>query len=150
MAHNTMQKTHKKKYMLSFLTFFLLFILFVYGALFIALLGIADWIIHSQNLQFFIERGNGGILSFAFLILISWVSCAVITATLAYYGLQIFVPKKQAQKISTIVLFAFFHIFATPCILWPSLRDNIPALKKRHKQKLKQIAKRNSLQQKQA
>ncbi|EJF91024.1 hypothetical protein [Bartonella tamiae] len=128
------------------LAFMALFIFFVYGALLVGLLGLSDWIIHAWHISILQNMGNAGIFLLALIIPALWFILAFIIATLPYIILRSKGHIRRARRIRTIILFAMFHIFAIPWILWPTLRRASPKLRQKHREKLKKrIKKRNQV-----
>ena len=56
------------------LTFLIMFVFFIYGALLVGLLGLSNWIIHAWNLTFFINLGKFGVFLLAILIPVLWAA----------------------------------------------------------------------------
>lgn len=122
-------------------TFLVLFVIFVYGALFIALLGIADWCINAWKLTFFLNQGNWGIVMMVIIFLVLWVSIVFALAAIPYFILRSLGSSVKAKKVALIVIFSLFHVFAMPWILWSIIRRNSPTLRKKYNEKLKVMAK---------
>ena len=123
------------------LTFLIMFIIFIYGALLVGLLGLANWLIHSWELTFFINLGNFGVFLVALLIPALWAVLVVVCATIPYAILRSNGHYLMASKVATIIVFAMFHIFALPGILWPMVRRGSPKLRRKHFEKLRQMVK---------
>lgn len=123
------------------LTFLIIFIIFVYGALFVALLGVADWYIHAQNLTFFLKYGDLGVVMMVAVFLAIWISVVFIIAAVPYFILRAKGRFTQARKVALIIILLLFHVFAMPWILWPMIRRNSPTLRKKHRAKLRIMAK---------
>lgn len=123
------------------LTFLIMFVVFIYGALLVGLLGVANWLIHAWDLKFFLNLGGFGILLAALLIPALWAVFVAICATIPYRILRAGGHYIMASKVATIIVFAMFHIFALPWILWPMVRRGSPKLRRKHMEKLRQMVK---------
>lgn len=123
------------------LTFLIMFVVFIYGALLVGLLGVANWLIHTWDLKFFLHLGGFGILLAALLIPALWAVLVAICATIPYRILRAGGHYIMASKVATIIVFAMFHIFALPWILWPMVRRGSPKLRRKHMEKLRQMVK---------
>ena len=121
------------------LTFLIMFVIFIYGALLVGLLGISNWIIHAWNLTFFINLGKFGVFLLAIIIPVLWAVIVGICASIPYYILRAFGHYLMASKVATIIVFAMFHIFALPWILWPMVRRGSPKLRRKRIEKLRQM-----------
>ncbi|MHC5306237.1 hypothetical protein [Bartonella sp. LJL80] len=123
------------------LTFLIMFIFFIYGALLVGLLGVSDWIIHAWNLTFFLNLGGFGVFLLALIIPALWAVLVAICATVPYVILRARGRFILASKVATIIVFAMFHIFALPWILWPMIRRGSPKMRQNHIRKLRQMVK---------
>ena len=121
------------------LTFLIMFIIFIYGALLVGLLGLSNWIIHAWNLTFFINLGKFGVFLLAIIIPALWAVLVAICASIPYYILRSRGSYLMASKVATIIVFGMFHIFALPWILWPMVRRASPKLRRKHIEKLRQM-----------
>ena len=121
------------------LTFLIMFVIFIYGALLVGLLGISNWIIHAWNLTFFINLGKFGVFLLAIIIPVLWAVIVGICASIPYYILRAGGHYLMASKVATIIVFAMFHIFALPWILWPMVRRGSPKLRRKRIEKLRQM-----------
>lgn len=119
------------------LIFIALFIFFVYGALFIGLMGISNTIIHEHNLSFFTERGVFGAFLGVCCILAAWVAFVCICAGIPYYILKRRGKAKTARLTGQVILILMFHVFAIPFILWVMVRNSSPKLRARRVAKLR-------------
>lgn len=130
--------------------FLLLFVIFVYGTLFVGLLGLANWCLHlwqhSSNLFIknlsiiLIQKGFSGLLLVALGFLFFWILINFAISNILYYALRLSGKKIAAYKTYTITLMALFHIFAMPIILWSIIRKNSTYLTHIHYQKLRKLA----------
>lgn len=122
------------------LFFLCLFIIFVYGSLILGLAECANWLIHSQNLVFLSALGLSGTAVVVVGFIIAWVAIVAIIAFIPYSILRMQGRMILADKVRTIVTLFLFHIFATPWILWPMVRNGSPRLRRAYRQKLKKMA----------
>lgn len=129
------------------LTFLIMFIVFIYGALLVGLLGVSNWIIHSWNLTFFINLGKFGVFLLALLMPILWAVLVFVCASIPYHILRSHKHYIMAHKVATIIVFAMFHIFALPCILWPMVRNGSPKLRRNRIKKLRQMVKEGKMKE---
>lgn len=118
-------------HILSLLVFFLFFVVFIYGALFLALFEISNRLIHAYQLQFFLNYNHYGVILFVLGIVVIWISAAYLTSYFTYKLLYLKTNQKIAKEISTVVLFGFFHIFSIPCILWKSFKNTVSSSEKK-------------------
>jgi len=88
------------------LTFLIMFVVFIYGALLVGLLGVANWLIHAWDLKFFLHLGGFGILLAALLIPALWAVFVAICATIPYRILRAGGHYIMASKVATIIVFA--------------------------------------------
>jgi len=96
------------------LTFLIMFVFFIYGALLVGLLGLSNWIIHAWNLTFFINLGNFGVFLLAILIPALWAVIVGICAAIPYYILRSRGHYLMASKVFPIIFCA-----RAGTILWP-------------------------------
>lgn len=129
------------------LTFLIMFVVFIYGALLVGLLGVANWIIHAWNLKFFLNLGGCGVLLLALLIPALWAVVVVICATIPYLVLRAGGRYIMASKVATIIVFAMFHIFALPWILWPMVRRGSPKLRRKRIEKLRKMVENGKMKE---
>jgi len=129
------------------LGFLILFVLFVYGSLLIALLGAAAWVIDVYALTFFARLNIFGIWLLVFCCLALWLGGSFIIATLAYYILRRRGRYLLAEDVRLYVIIVLMGIFIVPFILWRNVRNNHPDLRHRYRQKLKRLAKSEKMQE---
>jgi len=122
------------------LIFMFLFILFVYGALWIGSMGVANTLIHYYHLEYFMKRGVWGAAEGAALMLAAWSLLACFCAFIPYLILRLSGKEKTARLTGQAVLILMFHVFAMPVILWVMIRKSSPALRARRVQKLRRLA----------
>lgn len=118
------------------LVFLLLFILFIYGALFIACLGLANWLLHSWLSA--VDTSLVFVTALAFVL--GWACLSFAVSRLVYFICLCYGNKKRAGKIAEISLFAMFHIFAMPVLFWRMFVQNYLPLRRYYRNKLKKIA----------
>jgi len=119
-----------------------LFVIFVYGGLFISLMGIANWIIHAWNLTLLLDRDTPGVILMVFFLLAIWFMVVFGIAAIPYYVLRTQGRYKLASRVALVIIFLLFHIFTLPFILWPMVRNASPKLRARRQAKLRQMATR--------
>lgn len=124
------------------LAFLALFVIFIYGALSLAFLGLANWLLHS--LQHSLHLASNGNIDFklvavtAAALVASWVVFNMAISRGVYYALCRYYTKKKAANIAEIVLFAMFHIFAMPVLFWRMFVQNYAPLRRHRRTRLKQ------------
>lgn len=123
------------------LLFLVMFVCFIYGALFLAALGIANWLIHSCNLLFALQIYKfKGVFVLSLLLIALWAISNFIIANVVYYMVRITGHKILAHKVYGITIMALFHIFALPVILWGTIRQNSSYLRSRYRAYLKKLS----------
>lgn len=130
--------------------FLLLFIIFVYGALFVGTLGIANWSLHigqhSSNCainyvsNILIQYGVIGVFITAISFLSLWILINFLLSNILYIIIKVSGNKIAAYKTYNISIMALFHIFAMPVVLWSIIRKNNTFLMKLHYKKLRKLA----------
>lgn len=129
------------------LFFLCLFILFVYGSLVLGLAECANWLIHTKNLVFLSALGLFGTAIVVACFIFAWVAIVAIIAFIPYAILRKQGRVILADKVRLIVTLFLFHIFATPWILWPMIRNGSPRLRRAYRQKLKKMALSNKMKE---
>lgn len=120
------------------LAFMALFIVFVYGALIVGLMGVANTLIHRCELSFFLQRGNFGVFLGVCCLAAAWALLVAAFAALPYFILRRRGRNKTARLVKQVIIILMFHIFAMPfIILWPMIRNSSPALRAKHFAKLR-------------
>jgi len=146
----SMQDTSSPQYphdALAPLLFLILFVLFVYGSLIVALLGISAWMIDVYDLAFFVQFGNLGITALALCFLSGWLGSVFILATSTHFILRRLGRMILADKARLVIILVLVHIFTVPFILWRIFRNNHPELRHKYRQKLKRLAKSKKMQE---
>lgn len=131
--------------MLASLTLLFLFVIFVYGALLVGIMGIANWIIHAWNLTFFLDLGFYGVGLMVLCLLATWFVIVFSIAALPYYFLRAQGRYKRASQLAQIIIFLLFNIFTLPFILWPMVRNASPKLRTKRHAKLRQMVKNRKM-----
>lgn len=119
------------------LVFLLLFVLCIYGALFIALFGLANWLLHSWG--YFSVVDFKLVFATALCFLACWLLLGIVISRLVYFSLRRY-GRKKAAKIAEITLFAMFHIFAMPVLFWRMFVQNCTPLRRIFRARLKKLA----------
>lgn len=131
------------------IVFLVLFIIFVYGALWVGSLGLANWLLHSAVLKLYLpnlvayllQQGVLGVIITSIVLLAIWVGCNFGLSYILYLIIRKSGRKIAAHKIYNISLMALFHIFFMPIILWSILRQKSVYLKHKYYAKLRKLAK---------
>jgi len=129
------------------LLFLILFVLFVYGSLIVALLGFSAWFIETYELLTFAQYGDAGIAVLALCFLAGWLGSVFIIATVAHFVLRRQGRYILADKVRFIIILVLVNIFASPFILWRILRNNHPDFRHKYRQKLKRLARSKKMQE---
>jgi len=129
------------------LLFLILFVLFVYGSLLVAMLGFSAWIIDAYDLKAFAMHGDAGIVALAVCFLGGWIGSVFIIAFIAHFILRYMGHYMLADKTCLIIILVLIHIFTVPFILWRILRNNHPDLRRKYRQKLKCKARGKKMQE---
>lgn len=147
----TIDRAHDPRFrapgVLAPMIFIVLFVVAIYGALIVGMLGIADWLIHACQLEFFLKLGNFGIILMMLGLLAAWIATAFICAAVPYYILRARGRYMLASRVASVIIVLVFNIFVFPCILWRIVRANSPHLRRRYRQKLKIMAKSPKMQE---
>lgn len=132
------------------IVFLFLFVIFVYGALFIGLLGVANWLLHvwlnenssvlNQFSHILLNYGFFGVFLLAFILLLMWIAFNFLLSYGLYLLVRISGRKIGAYKTYNITIIGLFHIFAMPVILWGVIRQNSPYLKHKYFNKLRKLS----------
>lgn len=127
------------------LVFIGLFVFFVYGALALGLMGVANTIIHEQQLTFFVSRGVFGAFLGACCLLAAWTAFVALCAAIPYYILRRRGKAKTARLTGQAITILMFHVFTLPFILWVMVRNSSPSLRAKRVAKLRRkVAARNA------
>jgi len=129
------------------LVFLLLFVLFVYGSLLVAMLGFASWSISAYELSFFAQFGTFGIWALVLCWFVGWYVLVFIVVALPYFVMRRMGRYILADKLRPIMILAAMGIFFVPFILWRAIRNNHPVLRRRYRQKLKRQARGKKMQE---
>jgi len=129
------------------LLFLILFVLFVYGSLIVALLGISAWMIDAYQLTFFAQFETMGAVALTFCFLSGWLGSTFIIATSTHFVLRRSGRMILADKARLAIILILVHIFTVPFILWRIFRNNHPELRHKYRQKLKRLAKGKKMQE---
>lgn len=132
------------------IVFLFLFVIFVYGALFIGLLGVENWLLHvwlnenssvlNQFSHILLNYGFFGVFLLAFILLLMWIAFNFLLSYGLYLLVRISGRKIAAYKTYNITIIGLFHIFAMPVILWGVIRQNSPYLKHKYFNKLRKLS----------
>jgi len=139
MAHYAKDTGFKSAGLAAPLIFMGLFIFFVYGALIIGSMGVANTLIHYYHIDFLMQRGALGAFYAMCVMLSSWAILVLICAGVPYAILRARGKDKTARLTKQAILFLMFHVFAMPAILWVVIRNSSPRLRARHVAKLRRI-----------
>jgi len=145
-AENTQKKTDWHS-VLAPVVFLIVFVLFVYGGLLIALLGASAWYIDAYDLTFFAALETAGIWLLALGCLVIWIAGAFILASIPYYILRFRRRYIAAENVRLYMFIILTGIFIVPFILWRNFRNNHPGLRRKYRQKLKHMAKSQKMQE---
>lgn len=133
----------RKSGMAAPLVLLFLFVIFVYGALLVGLLEIANWIIHAWNQICLINSlGAFSVVLMALYLLATWFMVVFSIAAVPYYFLRARGKHKLADQTALVIIFLLFHIFTLPFILWPMVRNASPKLRAKRQAKLRQMVRK--------
>ncbi|KAA6204601.1 MAG: hypothetical protein DU429_07880 [Candidatus Tokpelaia sp.] len=137
MTHYATDTEFKPSGMAAPLVFISLFVLFVYGALFIGLMGVSNTIIHHYRLHFFLQFGNFGAFLGLCCILALWAILVFALAGIPWCILRAKGRGKTGRLVGQVIIFLMFHVFTMPVILWPMIRNSSPRLRARRVARLR-------------
>jgi len=142
------RETHFDRHgVLAPLLFLISFVLFVYGGMLIAMLGVSAWAIDSHDLSLFAQLETLGIWLLAFCTVAVWLSGCFVVANIAYYILRLKRRYILAENVRLYMIIILVGIFIVPFILWRHVRNNHPGLRHRYRQKLKRLARTQKMQE---
>jgi len=141
------QESFNRHAVLAPLLFLILFVLFIYGSLLVAVLGASAWVIDVYDLAFFARLGIVGVWLLAAGALAFWLGGSFLVALIPYYILQSRGRYILADNVRLYIIIVLMGIFISPLILWRNVRHNHPDLRRRYRQKLKRLAKGKKMQQ---
>lgn len=127
------------------LVFIILFIFFIYGALFLGLMGVSNTIIHECGLNSLLQFGNSGVFLGALCLLALWAALVFTLAAIPYFTLRAKGKGKTARLAGEVIIFLMFHVFTLPFILWPMVRNSSPRLRAKRVAKLRRMVLRRRL-----
>jgi len=119
------------------LVFIGLFIFFIYGALFIGLMGVSNTLIHYYKLEFLLQFGNFGVFLGLCALLACWVLLVCALAAPPYFILCAKGKSKTGRLVGQVIIILMFHVFTLPVILWPMVRNSSPRLRARRVARLR-------------
>jgi|GEM_PF-998612 len=125
-----------------------LFIVFVYGAMAVGLMGVSNTLIHEHNLQWFLARGDWGAFWGMCFMLAAWAVTVFVFAAVPYFVLRARGKRKTARLTGQVIIFLMFHVFAMPFILWPMIRNSSPRLRAKRVAKLRRLVRKQQAEKK--